>query len=176
MVCKTKGLAVNIRLAANLSVDSVVDGPGLRTVIWCQGCPHDCPECHNPHTHAVDGGFIKDADEVVAEVLAVDMQSGVTFSGGEPMLQPESCAYIASKLKEKGRNIWCYTGFTFEQLLENPSCREFLQWIDVLVDGQFMVDRKSYKLPFRGSANQRLILVQESLARQQIVCAEEGRE
>lgn len=167
---------VDIRLAANITVDSVVDGPGLRTVIWCQGCVHDCLQCHNPKTHDINGGFTKTADELISEILAVKLQSGVTFSGGEPMLQPQSCAYIARRLKEKGISIWCYTGFTFEQLVAMPECRQFLEYIDVLVDGKFVAEVKSYELPFRGSANQRLVCVQESLACQQVVLMEAGRE
>lgn len=163
---------MKIRLAAEITTDSVVDGPGLRTVIWCQGCIHNCPECHNPATHSPSGGFEKDADRLIEEILAVELQSGVTFSGGEPMLQSESCAYIARALKEKGINIWCYTGFTFEELLEKPEALEFLHYIDVLVDGRFDPALKSYDLVFRGSANQRMIAVPESLQLNQVVLKE----
>lgn len=160
---------MNIRLAANITVDSVVDGPGLRTVIWCQGCEHYCPECHNEATHALHGGFVKDADELIAEILSVALQSGVTFSGGEPMLQSESCAYIAKALKAQGCNLWCYTGYTWEELLSMPSCMEFLQYLDVLIDGKFVTALKSYDLTFRGSANQRVIDVQASLREKRVV-------
>lgn len=160
---------MDIRLAAEITRDSVVDGPGLRTVIWCQGCQHNCPECHNAATHTMDGGFLKDADALIAEILAVKLQSGVTFSGGEPMLQSKCCTYIAKILKAKGLNIWCYTGFTFEELLEDPACAEFLNYIDVLVDGKFIPELKSYDLAFRGSANQRLIDVPKTLQREEIV-------
>jgi anaerobic ribonucleoside-triphosphate reductase activating protein len=163
---------VKIRLAFTITTDSVVDGNGLRTVIWCQGCPHHCPECHNPKTHDPNGGFLKEADELIAEIANVEMQSGVTFSGGEPMLQAKACAYIAKKLKDKGMNIWCYSGFTFEQLLDMPECREFLQYIDVLVDGKFVAELKSYELVFRGSSNQRLISVPESLRQKRIIAFE----
>nr|WP_092067072.1 anaerobic ribonucleoside-triphosphate reductase activating protein [Dendrosporobacter quercicolus]NSL49749.1 anaerobic ribonucleoside-triphosphate reductase activating protein [Dendrosporobacter quercicolus DSM 1736]SDL48611.1 anaerobic ribonucleoside-triphosphate reductase activating protein [Dendrosporobacter quercicolus] len=160
---------LNLRLAADITIDSVVDGPGLRTVVWCQGCVHQCPECHNPATHCPTGGFEKTVSAIIREILAVPMQSGVTFSGGEPMLQAKSCAAVARALKEQGRNIWCYTGFTFEELLEQPECVQFLNHIDVLVDGKFVPEMKSYNLPFRGSANQRLIAVPESLRRKQAV-------
>ncbi|MCE5287537.1 MAG: anaerobic ribonucleoside-triphosphate reductase activating protein [Pelosinus sp.] len=163
---------MKIRLAAELTSDSVVDGPGLRTVIWCQGCTHNCPQCHNPATHSIEGGFLKDADELVKEIRQLKLQSGVTFSGGDPLLQSESCTYIARKLKEKGINIWCYTGFTFEELLVKPAAKEFLQHIDVLVDGKFVEALKSYDLMFRGSANQRLINVPESLKSGQVVLKE----
>jgi anaerobic ribonucleoside-triphosphate reductase activating protein len=160
---------VKIRLAAELTSDSVVDGPGLRTVIWCQGCRHNCPQCHNPDTHPIEGGFLKDADELITEILQLELQSGETLSGGDPMLQCESCTYIARRLKEKGINIWCYTGFTFEELLDKPAAKEFLQYIDVLVDGMFVVALKSYDLVFRGSANQRIINVSGSLRENKIV-------
>jgi anaerobic ribonucleoside-triphosphate reductase activating protein len=167
-----QGITVKIRLAAELTSDSVVDGPGLRAVIWCQGCPHNCPECHNPATHAIAGGFLKEADELIQEILALELQSGVTFSGGDPMLQLESCSYIAVRLKEQGINIWCYTGYTFEELLDNPAAKSFLQYIDVLVDGKFVAELKSYDLVFRGSANQRIIAVPESLNLGQVVLKE----
>lgn len=163
---------MKIRLASPIVTDSVVDGRGLRTVIWCQGCHHNCIECHNPDTHDFCGGFEQDIDELVQDILAVDMQSGVTFSGGDPMMQVVSCTAIARQLKEKGINIWCYTGFIFEELLTRPECVEFLQYIDVLIDGKFDSTLKSYELLFKGSANQRIIDVQESLQLGSIVLHE----
>jgi len=160
---------MKIRLSSKISTDSVVDGRGLRTVIWCQGCSHDCAGCHNPDTHDVTGGFEQDIDDLVQEILAVQMQSGVTFSGGDPMLQAASCALLASQLKKCSINIWCYTGFTFEELLDREDCRQFLQYIDVLVDGRFERALKSYELLFKGSANQRIIDVPKSLQQQKIV-------
>jgi len=160
---------MKIRLASTIVTDSVVDGRGLRTVIWCQGCCHNCLGCHNPDTHNVMGGFEKGINELVQEILAVEMQSGVTFSGGEPMLQAKSCSQIARQLKEQGINIWCYTGFTFEELVEKPDCLKFLQYIDVLIDGKFELGRKSYELLFRGSENQRVINVGESLQTKKVV-------
>ncbi|MBP2625838.1 MAG: anaerobic ribonucleoside-triphosphate reductase activating protein [Firmicutes bacterium] len=160
---------MKIRLSSPIVTDSVVDGRGLRTVIWCQGCSHDCAGCHNPDTHDFAGGYEQDIDELVQEILAVQMQSGVTFSGGDPMIQAASCAAIASQLKEHGTNIWCYTGFTFEELLDRPDCRQLLQYIDVLVDGKFELSLKSYELLFKGSANQRIIDVSESLKQNRVV-------
>jgi len=160
---------MKICLASPITTDSVVDGRGLRTVIWCQGCPHNCDGCHNPDTHDFTGGFEQEADQLVQEILAVEMQSGVTFSGGEPMMQPLACAYVARQLKEKNVNIWCYTGFTFEQLLTKPDCLEFLQYIDVLIDGKFELSLKSYELLFKGSANQRIIDVRESIQQKSVV-------
>lgn len=163
---------MKIRLASPIVTDSVVDGRGLRTVIWCQGCHHNCAECHNPDTHDFKAGFDQDIDELVQQILTVEMQSGVTFSGGDPMMQAKSCAAIASQLKEKGINIWCYTGFTFEELLARTDCVQFLQYIDVLIDGRFEQTLKSYDLLFKGSANQRIINVAESLQQGNIVLYE----
>jgi len=160
---------MKIRLSSPIDTDSVVDGRGLRTVIWCQGCSHACPGCHNPDTHSFTGGFEEDVEQLVNEILAVQMQSGVTFSGGDPMMQAASCAYIASALKERGTNIWCYTGFTFEELVARDDCRQFLQYIDVLVDGKFEIALKSYDLLFKGSANQRIIDVPKSLQQNKVV-------
>jgi len=160
---------MKIRLASPIVTDSVVDGRGLRTVIWCQGCPHHCPGCHNPDTHDYTLGFEQEIDSLVQSILEVDMQSGVTFSGGDPMMQVAACTEIARQLKEKAINIWCYTGFTFEKLLDRPDCVQFLQYIDVLIDGKFEQDLKSYDLLFKGSANQRIIDVPESLKQQSVI-------
>ncbi|MBP2661851.1 MAG: anaerobic ribonucleoside-triphosphate reductase activating protein [Firmicutes bacterium] len=163
---------VKIRLASQITTDSVVDGKGLRTVIWCQGCTHHCQGCHNLDTQDLNGGFEQEIDDVVQAVLAVELQSGVTFSGGEPMLQPVACTAIAEQLKSSGVNIWCYTGFTFEELLNRPDCLEFLQYIDILIDGKFELALKSYDLLFKGSANQRIIDVPESLKEKKVVLYE----
>ncbi len=160
---------MKIRLASPITTDSVVDGKGLRTVIWCQGCFHNCQGCHNPDTQIMSGGFEQEVDDLVEAILVVQLQSGVTFSGGEPMLQPVSCAAVAQKLKSKGVNIWCYTGFIFEELLSRPDCLAFLQYIDVLIDGKFELALKSYDLLFKGSANQRIIDVPESLKQNKVI-------
>jgi anaerobic ribonucleoside-triphosphate reductase activating protein len=160
---------VKIRLASSITTDSVVDGKGLRTVIWCQGCSHNCQGCHNPDTQDFLGGFEQEVDSLVQDVLMVPMQSGVTFSGGEPMMQPLSCAAVAQELKRKDINIWCYTGFVFEEIINRPDCLVFLQYIDVLIDGKFDLALKSYDLLFKGSANQRVINVPESLRQKKAV-------
>lgn len=163
---------MKIRLASPITTDSVVDGKGLRTVIWCQGCFHNCQGCHNPDTQIMSGGFEQEVNDLVEAILAVQLQSGVTFSGGEPMLQPAICAAVAQKLKSKGVNIWCYTGFIFEELLSRPDCLTFLQCIDVLIDGKFELALKSYDLLFKGSANQRVIDVPESLKQNKVILYE----
>lgn len=154
---------MKIRLSNPLQSDSIVDGEGIRTVIWTQGCPHHCKGCHNPETHSFNGGFLKDTEELIEEIKKLELQDGITFSGGDPMMQVDACIEIAKACKEMGYNIWCYTGFTFEEVLNDPKKREFLNYIDVLVDGKFELDKKSYDAIFRGSTNQRLINVKNSL-------------
>ena len=160
---------MQIRLSSPLQSDSVVDGEGIRTVIWTQGCPHHCKGCHNPETHGFKGGFLKDINELIEEIRGLELQDGITFSGGDPMMQPKVCTVIAKACKEMGYNIWCYTGFLFEDLLDNEDRREFLNYIDVLVDGKFELDKKSYAAKFRGSTNQRLINVKASLKKNRAV-------
>ena len=164
---------MEIRLANSLQKDSVVDGPGIRTVIWTQGCPHHCPFCHNPETHSFKGGKLVNVDDIIKEIEETEIQDGITFSGGDPMMQPVPCTVIAKKCKEMGLNIWCYTGFLFEELLEKPACLEFLKYIDVLVDGKFDNNLKSYSAKFRGSKNQRIINVKSSLKKKKAVCLRE---
>jgi len=155
---------MKIRLAADLQTDSIVDGLGIRTVIWTQGCSHNCPNCHNPGTHDFDGGELVDIEDVIEAIEDLSGQDGVTFSGGDPMFQPKQCAYLAKKIHELGMNVWAYTGFTFEELLDGSNdILEFLSEIDVLIDGKFDPSKKSLDLQFRGSSNQRIIDVPKSL-------------
>lgn len=158
---------MKIRLAAYLQPDSIVDGEGIRTVIWTQGCPHACPGCHNPKTHDFKGGELVDLEEVYKIIDGLEGQDGITFSGGDPFMQPKECSLIAKYARNKGLNIWSYTGFTFEQLLKmsenDESYMEFLNEIDVLVDGRFEIDNRSFECVFRGSTNQRIIDVKKSL-------------
>lgn len=154
---------MKIRLARPISTDSIVDGIGLRTVIWTQGCPHACKGCHNPTTWNTTDGTYYEVDKLVNEILAIELQSGVTFSGGEPFIQSETCAAIAKQLKVYNTNIWCYTGFLYEDLIKNDRMIEFLKYVDVLIDGPFVESLKTYDARFRGSSNQRLIDVQKSL-------------
>ena len=156
-----------IRLAASVAADSVVDGPGLRTVIWTQGCVHNCPECHNPQTHDCSGGQLYNVEDVCQQILT--NRQNITLSGGDPVLQPIQVAQIAKFAKEHGLTVWMYTGFTFEYLLQQSECHELLRWIDVLVDGRFDIKQKTSELKFRGSRNQRLIDVPASLASGSIV-------
>jgi len=167
---------MEIRLAAYLQPDSIVDGEGIRTVIWTQGCPHHCLGCHNPGTHDVHGGALLELEEVYSMIDDLEGQDGITFSGGDPFLQPGACAKIASYARKKGYNIWCYTGYTFEQLLDlsknDTHVLEFLKEIDVLVDGKFELSKKSFSIPFVGSTNQRILDVSKSLMQKKAICIE----
>ncbi|MBR2833314.1 MAG: anaerobic ribonucleoside-triphosphate reductase activating protein [Bacilli bacterium] len=154
---------MKIRLAAPLQPDSIVDGEGVRTVVWTQGCSHNCKGCHNPTTHDFKGGFEVDTKELIEEIIELEGQEGITFSGGDPMFQTEACIEIAKYAKENNLDIWCYTGFKFEDIVNIPKFREFLKYIDVLVDGKFIEEEKSLNLDFRGSRNQRIIDVEKSL-------------
>lgn len=151
----------NIRLSSLLQPDSVVDGPGIRSVIWTQGCIHNCQECHNPETHSICGGFDYKIEQICNEIKKCGYD--ITFSGGDPFLQPIQCAVIAKFAKEIGLNIWAYSGFLFEDLVANQKTFEFLSYVDVLVDGKFEIQNKSLECKFRGSTNQRLVDVQRSI-------------
>ena len=147
---------------AGLTNDSIVDGKGFRFVIFTQGCLHHCKGCHNPETWAMDGGNLMDIDEIKNMVAKNGLLDGITFSGGDPFYQPKPCAEIAKWAKERGLNIWAYTGFLYEELLEMPEVKEFLDLVDVLVDGPFILEEKSLLLNFRGSRNQRVIYLNET--------------
>ena len=166
-----------IRLAADLQSDSIVDGPGLRAVLWTQGCAHHCKGCQNPQTWDFNGGGLIPLEAVYEAIDELECQTGLTFSGGDPMFQPEACNKIAEYARKKGLNIWCYTGFTFEEIMkmseEKPIYREFLDKIDVLVDGRFKIEERDLNLLFRGSRNQRLIDVKKSLDANKVVLLNE---
>ncbi len=165
-----------IRLAADLQVDSIVDGPGLRAVLWTQGCSHHCPGCQNPQTWDFAGGGLVPIEMVKEAIDELEYQDGITFSGGDPMFQPYACAKIAKYAKEKGYNIWVYTGFTYEEIMKlakkNSKYIEALEQIDVLVDGPFIEKLKSFDVKFRGSSNQRIIDIPKSLKENKIILIE----
>ena len=152
-----------VRLAADIQPDSILDGSGIRTVIWFQGCLHKCEGCQNPETHDMNGGIVVDVDELKMKLKNLKYQSGITLSGGDPFFQPEAALEIAKFAKSVGLNVWAYTGFTYEALLSDKSRLDLLKNVDVLVDGKFMMDKKSLNCKFRGSTNQRLIDVKKSL-------------
>ncbi|MCI8272435.1 MAG: anaerobic ribonucleoside-triphosphate reductase activating protein [Erysipelotrichaceae bacterium] len=158
-----------IRLASALQQDSIVDGPGMRCVLWTQGCPHHCPGCHNPQTHALDGGMTVSVDEIIAQMKNMKLQSGITFSGGEPFLQAKALVHVAKAAKQLHWTLWAYSGFTFEEIQAHEDMREFLSYLDILVDGKFREEEKDYRLRFKGSRNQRIIDVPSSLAQHKII-------
>ena len=169
---------MKIRLAAPLTVDSIVDGPGLRTVIWTQGCIHNCKGCHNPQTHDMNGGFVTDANDIIGQLKKLKLQKGITLSGGDPFLQAGGLVQVARAAKELGMDVWAYTGFKWEQLV-NPKQNlhtdfmNLLKCIDILVDGRFIESQKSSGLLFRGSSNQRIIDVKKSLNQKKLILMEE---
>lgn len=161
-----------VRLAG-IAYESLVNGPGMRRVFFAQGCKHKCKGCFNPETHSFEDGEIMDMDKLIKDVLDNPILKGVTFSGGDPIEQAHSFAYMAKAFKNSNLNIWCYTGYTFEKLLEvmkvDTAISELLNNIDVLVDGRFEINNKEEGLRFRGSTNQRIINVKESLNQNKVV-------
>lgn len=151
---------------ADIVQDSIVDGVGLRLVVFTQGCMRNCPDCHNPKTHDPMGGREVSVDEIVGMMERNPLTDGLTLSGGEPFLQAEECALLASKTHELGLNVWCYSGYIYEELLEeaekDDDYARLLGQIDVLVDGMFVNNQKTLNLKWRGSSNQRLIDVKKS--------------
>ena len=144
--------------------DSIVDGPGIRTTIFSQGCPHHCPGCHNPETWAFGIGTKLPVEALVEIVRSNPLCRGVTFSGGDPFAQPEAFAKLAGLLKEAGYEVASYSGYTFEELLAGSQAqKQLLAAIDVLIDGPFLLAEKSLEVPFRGSRNQRILDVKASL-------------
>ena len=150
---------------AGIAGDSIVDGPGIRTTIFAQGCPHHCPGCHNPETWDFGCGTDMEEEALLAIVKSNPLCRGVTFSGGEPFAQPEGFTRLAKLLKAEGYEVASNSGYTFEALLNGTSAQKaLLQSIDVLIDGPFLMAEKSLELSFRGSRNQRILDVPKSLA------------
>lgn len=152
----------------NIVVDTTVDGPGWRTSIYCAGCSHACPGCHNPETWDFKAGHLATIDEIMDELR--NTEGNITFSGGDPMYQAEAFAELARRIKEElNKTIWCFTGFRYEQVVSNPVMSQLLPYLEVLVDGPFIESKKDDTLMFRGSCNQRLIDVQKSLKEGKLV-------
>lgn len=151
--------------------DSIVDGKGIRMTVFTQGCPHHCPGCHNPQTHDFKAGYDESIASVLHKLLADPLQCGVTLSGGEPFCQAEALAELCREVHANGKNVWAYSGYTFEEIISGkvPHGMELLEQCDVLVDGRFILEQRDLNLLFRGSRNQRLIDVKASLAAKQAV-------
>lgn len=151
---------------AGIVKESYVDGPGIRLTVFVQGCNHHCFGCHNKHTWDFNSGIDYDTEEVIKEFDSNSLLSGITFSGGEPMEQPLPLTLIAKHVHSKNKNVWCYTGYTYEDLKckNDKDINEFLKEIDFLVDGPFDIKRKSLDLKWRGSTNQRILELIEGIA------------
>ena len=147
---------VSLRVAGVIE-ESIVDGPGIRFVLFLQGCRLRCPGCQNPQTWDFDGGTLVPSDEVLARIRENPLVHGVTFSGGEPFEQAEALLPLAKELKAQGYHLMAFSGFTLEQLVQKPECRALLEQLDLLVDGPFIEAQKSLDLRFRGSRNQRIL-------------------
>lgn len=161
---------------AGIEPESVVDGPGFRYTIFTQGCRHNCPGCHNPQTHDFNGGYVVDTEDLFNEMMEDPLIRGITLSGGDPFEQPVPLVGLAAKAHTVGKDVIVYTGYTYEQLLEmaekDPAIQAFLQQIDILVDGPFILAQRNLELKFRGSDNQRVIDVPKSLSSGTIVVVE----
>lgn len=154
----------NIRVAG-IEEESIVDGPGIRMVIFAQGCKHNCKGCQNPESHSFTGGELMDIDEIINRVKDNPLLDGITLSGGEPFEQVKECSILARKVQELGLNVVTYTGYTFEQILAKESFRELLIQTDILIDGKYEQEQKSLMLEFRGSKNQRIIDVKKFIGK-----------
>ena len=149
---------------------TTVDGPGLRTSIYCAGCVNKCPGCHNPQSWDINNGTMTDVEDIFATIVDDDEFCNVTFTGGDPMYQAKSFAELAKLIKtQTNKTLWCYSGYTFEEIMADADKRELLQWLDVLVDGRFVQSLRDESLIFKGSSNQRIIDVQKSLNEGRIV-------
>ncbi|NYE58763.1 anaerobic ribonucleoside-triphosphate reductase activating protein [Carboxydothermus ferrireducens] len=158
---------------AGITRESVTDGPGLRLVVYTQGCPHRCDGCHNPETWDVSGGYELESELIFEQIKENPLLAGLTISGGEPFLQAKNLIDLVQKTSVLGKNTVIYTGYTFEELMQigqhQPEILELLKAADYLVDGPFIKELKTFTLPFRGSSNQRFIDLKKSFLQKQIV-------
>lgn len=172
-------MRTEVKLVSNkpdeyITYDSIVDGPGIRCTIWFQGCSHHCKNCHNKNTWSFYDGAYVDIEDVKKEILKIaeiGYYDGITFSGGDPLYQIGPLQELINYCKSLGLNVWIYTGFTYEEI-KDTSMLEYIKSADVLVDGQYDETKHSYNLLYRGSSNQRLINIQESINNNEIVLFE----
>ena len=155
----TDNLSIRI---LDIKYGTSVDGTGLRTSLYCAGCENHCPGCHNPQSWDENGGEAIPVDELFRRIVDADMN--VTFTGGDPMLHPEGFIALAQLIRQHtDKTIWCYTGYRFEELLQHPVRRILVELCDILVDGRYIEAERDLSLHFRGSRNQRIIDVKQSL-------------
>lgn len=141
--------------------ETMMDGPGLRTSIYFAGCKHHCKGCHNPQSWDMNGGYSMPINHILT-LIKEDEFANVTFSGGDPFYQVDAVTELAKRIKdETDKTIWCYTGFTIEEIREDPNLSKLLPYIDVLVDGPYVEALRNTDLPFRGSENQRIIYIND---------------
>ena len=154
--------------------ESIVDGPGFRFAVFCQGCPHGCPGCHNPATHDFEGGYDCELEKIIAAVDANPLLDGVTFSGGEPSCQPEAFYKLGVELKKRDLNLMAYSGYTYEELISlgDVWVDKLLSILDLLVDGRYVQEERDLTLLFRGSKNQRVIDMNLTREKNEVVLAE----
>jgi len=157
---------LQIRIAG-LVPESYVDGDGIRFAIFMQGCLRKCEGCHNPETHALNGGRLIDTDEIISAIKKNPLLDGITLTGGEPLLQIAAADELARAAKNFGLSVWCYTGYTFEEL--PPEAAPLLENVDVLIDGAFVESLRDLELQFRGSRNQSVIDLNKTRAQNKIV-------
>lgn len=162
----------NLLKISGIVKESIVDGPGIRYVVFTQGCPHHCEGCHNPHTHDFEGGKYIPIDQIVEDMKKNPLIKGITISGGEPFMQAKQVSKLLSKIDKDRYDVMTYTGFEYEYLLKNANddngYLELLANTDILIDGKFDISKRSIAIPFRGSTNQRSIDVKKSLATDKI--------
>lgn len=165
----------NLRIAGIVK-ESIVDGPGIRLVVFAQGCNHKCPGCHNPGTHSFDGGIMASIDSICENFSGNPLLDGITLSGGEPFEQAAGFAELAHRARMLGLHVMTYTGYTYEEIIEEcenkHEWRYLLEETDVLVDGRFEIEKRNLLLKFKGSENQRLIDVKRTKAENRIILAE----
>ena len=154
-----------IRLSGPLEHDNIVNGDGLRAVVWTQGCPNHCKGCQNPETWSYEDGFLVKIDEILKRLSEFKGQAGLTFCGGEPFAQAKACKQIADYVrKELGWNVWSFSGFTYEIIKEfSGEPWEFLKSLDALIDGPFILEKRDLSLKYRGSKNQRLLHLKQGV-------------
>ena len=153
----------NLRIAG-VEPESIVDGPGFRYAVFTQGCPRNCPGCHNPQTHPFEGGRLVDIRDLFREICGNPLLRGVTFSGGEPFCQPAPLAELGRMVHGRGLDVTAFTGYLYEELtaMRNPAVDRLLAQTDILIDGPFVLAQKDLSLRFRGSRNQRVIDMNET--------------